>query len=379
MYEFRLPDLGEGVVDAEITAWIVAVGQHVAEDDPLCEVDTDKAAMDIPCPVDGTVAAIHVAEGERVEVGTLLVSFETVEAPVVDEVTPAATAPQAANAVTATPIARRVAADLGVDLATVVGSGPRGSITEPDVRAAANGGGPAPATERASNGVARREPLRGVRRRIAENLTRSHQDVPKVTVVEECDLTALTQSRGGRSFVSFTLRAVVAGLKEFPELNSRLEQDEIVYLNRYDIGVAAQGPRGLVVPVVRHVDQRSVDEIDAEVARLAAGTRAGTLAREDLIDATFTVTNAGKLGGYFATPLVNPPEVAILGVHRAQARPVIRDGAIVVRTIALVSCSFDHRVTDGSRATAFLLRVIDELERGASEAPNGPTGAALSN
>jgi pyruvate/2-oxoglutarate dehydrogenase complex dihydrolipoamide acyltransferase (E2) component len=371
MYEFHLPDLGEGVVDAEITSWLVAVGQQVSEDDPLCEVDTDKAAMDIPCPVDGTVSAIHVADGERVEVGTLLVSFATAGAVVA--AAPAA-APAAAadgrraperepSTIRATPIARRVAADLGVDLAAVSGSGPRGSIREADVRAAAEAAGPA-----ASDGVARREPLRGVRRRIAENLTRSHQEVPKVTVVEECDLTALSETRGDRSFVTFTLRAVAAGLKEFSEFNARLEDDEIVYLDRYDVGVAAQGPKGLVVPVVRRVDQRSVDEIDAEVTRLAAEARAGTLSREDLIDATFTVTNAGKLGGYFATPLVNPPEVAILGVHRAQARPVIRDGGIVVRTMALVSCSFDHRVTDGSRATAFLLRVIGELERGAPDA-----------
>jgi pyruvate/2-oxoglutarate dehydrogenase complex dihydrolipoamide acyltransferase (E2) component len=157
----------------------------------------------------------------------------------------------------------------------------------------------------------------------------------------------------------------VVALRELPEFNATLDGDDIVYLDRYDIGVAARAPKGLVVPVVRDVAERSVEELDADVRRLATAARDGALERAELTGATFTVTLAGKLGGYFATPLINPPEAAILGVHKITPRPVVRDGEIVVRDIALVSCTFDHRITDGTRATMFTLRVIEELERGA--------------
>lgn len=383
-YEFRLPDLGEGVTEAEIGSWLVSVGQTIAEDDPMVEVETDKATVDLPSPVDGVVAEIHAGSGERVPVGTLLITIATEDddpgqagsdggaaAPApVGGTPPAAAAPSLAVGgailrpaeVKATPIARRVASDLGIDLATVAGSGRNGTITESDVRAAAAGDGQATAQADAHGIEGRRIPLRGVRRRIAERLTQSHQQVPKVTVVEECDFTELAARRGEMSYVPFVVKAVISGLKAFPEFNATLDGDEIVELERYDIGVAAQGAKGLVVPVLHAADTRSLAELDAEVKRLAAAVRDDTVAAEDLRGGTFTVTLAGKLGGYFATPLVNLGEAAILGVHRIAQRPVVRDGDIVIRDMALVSCSFDHRISDGTRATMFLLHVIDELQ-----------------
>jgi pyruvate/2-oxoglutarate dehydrogenase complex dihydrolipoamide acyltransferase (E2) component len=205
-----------------------------------------------------------------------------------------------------------------------------------------------------------------MRRRIGERLTRSHQEVPKVTVVEECDFTKLATERGEMSYVPFVVRAVTIGLREFPDFNATIDGDDIVYLEQLNVGVAAQGPKGLVVPVLHAADDSSLAELDAEVARLAQGVRDETIAPEDLRGGTFTVTLAGRLGGFFATPLVNLGESAILGVHRISARPVVREDEIVVRQIGLVSCSFDHRITDGTRASMFLLRVIEELEKGKS-------------
>jgi len=200
-----------------------------------------------------------------------------------------------------------------------------------------------------------------VRRQIVDHLTRSHREVPAVTFVEECDFTGVDVRR----LVPLALKACAAALAVYPELNARLEGDEIVYLDRFDLGVAVQTEQGLVVPVVRGCDSASLDEVEAEVARLADAARGGTLKPEELRGGTFTVTSAGKLGGIVVTPLVNHPEVAILGLHRIAPRPVVRDGDIVIRQIGNVSTTFDHRVVDGARAGAFTLDVIARLERGA--------------
>jgi pyruvate/2-oxoglutarate dehydrogenase complex dihydrolipoamide acyltransferase (E2) component len=339
-YEFKLPDLGEGVREGEIARWLVEVGQDVVEDDPLVEIQTDKTTVEIPSPAAGTVARILVEAGELVPVGTPLVLIGS------DAV---AAEPKR---VQVTPLVRRIAKELGVDLESVKGTAPGGRVTEDDVRRAA-----APAEGE------RREPLRGVRRQIAEHLSRSHTEVPAVTVVEECDFTALAGARGDRSYLPYVIKAVVAGLQEFPELNATLTGTDIVYLERYDIGVAVQTDEGLIVPVVRGADSKSVNELEAEASRLAEGARSGALKPDELRGSTFTVTSAGKLGGLFATPLVNHPEVAILGVHRIGERPAVRDGEIVARQVGLLSCTFDHRVVDGARASEFLLSVIARLEQ----------------
>ena len=340
-YEFKLPDLGEGVREGEIARWLVEVGQEVAEDDPLVEIQTDKTTVEIPSPAAGKVAQILVGEGELVPVGTPLVLIGA------DGEAPA----PAPGKVQATPLVRRIAEELGVDLASVKGTGPGGRLTENDVRGAA---GPVEGE--------RREPLRGVRRQIAEHLTRSHREVPAVTVVEECDFTPLSRVRGERSYLPYVLQALVAGLKEYPELNATLAGDEIVYWERYDLGLAVQTEQGLVVPVLRAADEKSLDELAAEAARLAEGARSGSLPAEELRGSTFTVTSAGRLGGLFATPLVNHPEVAILGLHRIGARPAVVNGEIVPREVGWLSCTFDHRVVDGARASEFLLAVIAHLQ-----------------
>jgi pyruvate dehydrogenase E2 component (dihydrolipoamide acetyltransferase) len=336
-YEFKLPDLGEGLTEGEIARWLVAEGDEIAEDQPLVEIATDKATVEIPSPAGGKVAQILVGEGEVVPVGTLLVVIGGDAAPRV--------APQA------TPAVRQLAKEHGVDLAALRGTGPGGRITEDDVRRA---------SPRAADG--RRERLRGVRRQIADHLTRAHREVPAVTFVEECDFTAVDLGL----LLPTVLRATTATLREFPELNARLDGDEIVYLDRYDLGIAIQTDEGLVVPVVRSVDSRSLEELRGDVDRLAEGARSATLSPQELRGSTFTITSAGKLGGIVVTPLVNYPEVGILGVHRIAARPVVRDGEIVVRQMGNVSVTFDHRVVDGARAAAFALAVIHRIEEASS-------------
>jgi pyruvate/2-oxoglutarate dehydrogenase complex dihydrolipoamide acyltransferase (E2) component len=340
-YEFKLPDLGEGVREGEIARWLVEVGQEIAEDDPLVEIQTDKTTVEVPSPAAGKVAQILVEEGELVPVGTPLVLIGS------DGEAPA----RAPEKVQATPLVRRIAEELGVDLSMVTGTGPGGRITEDDVR-----GTPGPAEGE------RRSPLRGIRRQIAEHLTRAHREVPSVTVVEECDFTALSQSRGERSYLPYVLTAAVEGLKAYPELNATLAGNEIIYWERYDIGLAVQTDEGLVVPVLRAADEKSRDERESEAARLAEGARAGTLPAEELRGSTFTVTSAGRLGGLFATPLVNHPEVGILGLHRIGPRAAVVDGQVVARKVGWLSCTFDHRVVDGARASEFLLAVIERLQ-----------------
>jgi pyruvate/2-oxoglutarate dehydrogenase complex dihydrolipoamide acyltransferase (E2) component len=361
-YEFKLPDLGEGLTEGEIARWLVAEGQDVAEDDPLVEIQTDKTTVEIPSPAAGRVARILAAEGEIVPVGSVIVVIGE-DGAAADEQPRAEPAPRQSDKVSqalerggsarvrATPLVRRLAQELGVDLAAVAATGPQGRVTEADVRAAA-GGAPAHVAE------GRRVPLRGVRRAISEHLTRSHREIPAVTFVEECDFSAVELGR----LIPTVLRATALSLREYPELNARLEGDEIVLLERYDLGVAVQTEQGLVVPVVRGCDSASFDELAAEVERLAESARAGTLQPEELRGSTFSVTSAGKLGGLVVTPLINHPEVGILGVHRIGPRPVVRDGEVVVRPVGNVSVTFDHRVVDGARAAEFALAVIGRLQ-----------------
>lgn len=361
-YELTLPDLGEGVAEGEIARWLVEVGQHVEEDDPLVEIQTDKTTVEIPSPRAGTVSRILVAEGDLVPVGTPLVLIGEGEADKAAE--SEAPEQQPAGPVRATPLVRRIAVELGVDLAAVTPTGADGRVTEEDVRAAASSSGPA------GLGGERRVPLRGVRRLVAERLTSSHREVPAVTVVEECDFTTLSTERGERSYLPYLVLAAVGGLREVPELNATLDRDEIVFWERFDIGIAVQTDEGLVVPVLRNADEKDLDELEAEARRLAEGARAGTLEPAELKGSTFTVTSAGRLAGLFATPLVNYPEVGILGLHRISSRPAVVDGEILPREIGWLSCTFDHRVVDGARASVFLLEVVRRLEEpGAAEAP----------
>ena len=356
-YEFKLPDLGEGLTEGEVARWLVEVGQEIAEDDPLVEIATDKTTVEIPSPAAGVVSSILVAAGEVVPVGTVLVVIGgdgSSNRLLLEEKVPAETAKTEPSnrllqgeKVRATPLVRRLAVELGVDLAAVTGSGPQGRITEQDVKAAA------PPSE------GRRESLHGVKRQMFEHLTRAHREIPAVTWVEECDFSHVDL----KLLVPLVLKAVAESLREFPELNARVENGELVLLDRYDIGIAVQTDQGLVVPVVRECDRRPLDVLDAEVRRLAEAAQAGKLAPEELRGGTFTVTSAGRAGGLLVTPLVNYPEVAILGIHRIEDRPVVRDGEVVVRRMGNVSVTFDHRVIDGKRAADFGLAVIAQLQK----------------
>ena len=350
-YEFKLPDLGEGLTEGEISRWLVEEGQDVAEDEPLVEIATDKTTVEIPSPASGTVSRILVPEGDVVPVGTVLVVIGgdgSAPEPQENALKPAA---RAEEKIRATPLVRKVAAELGVDLAGLSGTGPQGRITEEDVRAAA-GESPAATTE------GERVQLHGIRRQMFEHLTRAHREIPAVTWVEECDFTDVALTR----LVPLVLQALTESLQEFPELNARVEEGELVLLDRYDIGIAVQTEQGLVVPVVHGADRLSLDELEAEVRRLAEAANTGTLKPEELRGGTFTVTSAGKAAGLFVTPLINHPEVAILGIHRIEERPVVRDGEVVVRRMGNVSVTFDHRVIDGKRAAEFGLAVIARLE-----------------
>ena len=374
-YEFKLPDLGEGLTEGEIARWLVAVGDEVAEDQPLVEIQTDKTTVEIPSPAAGAVAQILVEEGAVVPVGTVLVVIgaDGVMPPVDHEKEEGQTSQKAQKApsfekragrvpgakVRATPLVRRLAEEHGVALDSLQGTGPQGRVTEQDVRGASSappampgGQTPGPVSE------GRRESLRGVRRLIARHMSRAHREVPPVTWVEECDFSRVDL----KLLVPTVLKACAEALEDFAELNARLEGDEIVYLERYDLGVAVQTEEGLVVPVVRDCDKRSIDELSAEVARLAEGARAGSLKPEELRGSTFTVTSAGKLAGLFQTPIVNHPEVAILSIGRVAERPVVRDGKLEIAPLGLLALTFDHRVVDGARAAEFGLAVIRRIE-----------------
>jgi len=372
---FRLPDLGEGLTEGEVARWLVSEGQEIREDDPLVEIQTDKATVDVPSPYEGTVLRILVTEGEVVPVGTELVligdadeqagerpSDNLSQAPAMtagagpaasDNLSRAPGAQAATGRVQATPVVRRIAQELGVDLASVAGTGPGGRLTEEDVRGAA-----------AAGAEGRREPLRGVRRVIAEHMARAHREVPPVTWVEECDFEGVPLDR----LLPLVVEATAEALVEFPELNARLDGDAIIFLDRLDIGVAVQTDDGLVVPVVRGAGAKAVDELAGEIADLAERARSGSLTPHELRDSTFTVTSAGKLAGLFQTPIVNYPEVAILSIGRVAPRAVVRDGAVVVRQMGTIAVTFDHRVVDGARAAAFGLAVIRRIE----DHPDGP-------
>src|SRR4051794_31680612 len=340
-YEFKLPDLGEGLTEGEIARWLVQEGQEIREDEPLVEIATDKTTVEIPSPAAGVVSQILAAEGDVVPVGTVIVVIGGDGETLVRD--------RSSQAPRATPLVRKLARELGVDLETIAGTGPQGRITEDDVRGA---------RDESSQTSGRREPIRGVKRQMFEHLTRAHREIPPVTWVEECDFTDVDV----KQVLPLTLQAVAASLPDFPELNARVDGSDLVYLDRYDIGIAVQTEQGLVVPVLRDVAAKSVDELRSELERLAEAAHAGTLKPEELRDGTFTVTSAGKSAGLFTTPLINHPQVAILGVYRIAERPAVRDGQVTVCRIGNVSVTFDHRVIDGKRAADFGLAVIARLQ-----------------
>jgi pyruvate dehydrogenase E2 component (dihydrolipoamide acetyltransferase) len=390
-YEFILPDIGEGVVEAEIGKWFVKEGDLVREDQPLVEVMTDKATVTIPSPKRGRVSRLHYAEGEVARVNAPLLAIETLEGE--RPAPPAAKGPERPPApvesgspasprrVLATPAVRALARRLGVDLAALRGSGPDGRIVKEDLPGPRNG----PVAEDAPVGDARPPapgsnadeviPLRGVRRRIAERMALSKHTAAHYTFVEEVDATELVKvkeriaaaasAEGVKvTFLPFFVKAVVAALKKHPFLNATLDEErgEIRLRREYHIGMASATPEGLLVPVLRHADRLSLLDLAREVERLKAATKSGRARPEDMGGSTFTITSLGAQGGLFATPIINYPEVAILGIHRIRPTPVVRAGAIVARDILHLSLSMDHRVVDGHVGAAFAYALVAYLE-----------------
>ena len=421
--DFRLPDLGEGLTEAEIVQVMVAEGDEIKEDQAVLLVETEKAQVELPSPYGGRVERVHVQAGQRVKVGAVLLSLAdaaggtSAPAPPAPAARPASTLPAPATGVApaagglppaATPATRRLARELGVDLGQVRGTGPGGRISDDDVRAAAGrapsavtpaaprqpaapSARPAQPTEPARPlagpielpplprfeqwGPVEREPLRGIRRRSAEHLALAWAVIPHVTQHDQADVTELEtmrrrqQKRGGEGSADLTLtvflvKAVAMALRAHPRFNASLDHatGELVWKRYYNIGVAVDTDQGLVVPVVRGVEQKGIRELATELTELVARTRAGKATLEDLRSGTFTVTNTGALGGTGATPIINYPEVAILGVGRARLTPVVREGQIVPRLVLPLSLAFDHRVIDGMEAARFSTELVGLLE-----------------
>ncbi len=404
-FEFKLPDIGEGVVEGELTKWLIDVGQPVVEDTPLFEVLTDKVSAVIPSPRKGIVTKRHFAEGDMVPVGAIVVTIEESGAVAAKPVAVAPVAPAAVAAtiavaaavaavpareagerVRAAPATRKLARDLGVDLQAVPGTGEHGRVTKSDVESLAQkiAGAPAaapvkPAAPKAPTALVRgadeeRIKLKGLRRKIFAKMRESKDHAAHFTYVDEIDFTAIIQlqdalaQNGVKStFLPFVVKAVVLSLMkpEFAYLNAQVDEaaGEIVLKKRYHIGVAAATEAGLVVPVVHDCDQKSIRQLIEEIRRVGEGARTSSLPAEEMSGSTFTITSLGKLGGMFATPIVNYPESAILGLHKVEKRPVVVDGQIVIRDRMYMSCSFDHRLIDGHVGAGFVQSVKTYLEQ----------------
>ena len=411
-YVFKMPDLGEGTVEAEIVAWHVKVGEHVDEDQVMAEVMTEKAAVEVPAPVTGRVVSIAGVPGDMIPVGAELIVFETESAEAeplppageagrsaAEEPVPAPIpAPQAqepvsaqkAGRVMASPASRRRAKEAGLDLAQVGGSGPGGRITRGDLEAALSGAAapaaqPATATPRAAApGLARRtgtEEVKviGVRRVIANRMTDAKRNIPHFAYVEEVDVTeleSLRQHLNGRfpkgaaplTYLPFLIAALARVLEDYPQCNAWLDTERNVVVRHRPLhaGVATQTPDGLKVPVVRHAEAMTLWELAEEIKRVSETARSGKASREELSGSTITVTSLGKLGGIVSTPIINAPEMAIIGVNKAIDRPVVMNGAITVRRIMNLSSSFDHRFVDGYDAAAMVQSLKDMLEHPAT-------------
>ncbi len=407
--EFKLPDIGEGVTEGEIVEWFVAVGDTVREDDPMVEVMTDKATVTIGAPCDARVSSLRFEVGQVAPVGQIILTLDTAQAsraPSPDSTpppeSPAATAvgdirgsipgaglfgdrntvrqPAAATAEVAyfqakplaSPATRRLAREMGVDLRRVTPSGDRGQVTKDDVRASP---GDRMAPDRPHEALEERVPIVGLRRRIAERMAHAKATAAHFTFVEECDASRLVDlrerlapeaSRRGihLTYLPFIVKAVTEALQRHPVLNSAVDEqtNELVYKTYIHIGIATATEQGLVVPVLRNANRMSLLEVAGHVERLGREAREGSLRSEDLRNSTFTITSLGKQSGLLATPILNHPEVGILGVHRIKDKPVVREGSVVAGKIMLLSLSFDHRIVDGHVGAAFAYDVIEMLE-----------------
>ena len=395
--DFKLPDIGEGVTEGEIVEWFVGPGDTLGEDDPMVEVMTDKATVTIGAPCDAQVVKVCFAVGAVARVGDVILTLESDAASNVEAAQRSSRPPATAVGKIqdrlpgaglfgagggqneyfqakplATPATRRLAKDLGVDLRLIRPSGDGGRVTRDDVRGAFRG---ETAEDRPHASLEERQPIVGLRRKIAERMRHAKATAAHFTFVEECDASRLVDWRqrqlpeaerqGVRlTFLPYIIKAVTDALRRHPILNSSIDErtNELIYKKYYNIGVATATEAGLMVPVVQNADQLRLFELAEQIERLSRAAQNGTLAAEELRDSTFTVTSLGKQGGLLATPILNHPEVGILGVHRIKERPVVRDGEIVIGQVMLLSLSLDHRIVDGHVGAAFAYDVIETLE-----------------
>jgi pyruvate dehydrogenase E2 component (dihydrolipoamide acetyltransferase) len=388
MIEFKFPDVGEGIAEGEIVRWLVAVGDTVRAHQPIVEMETDKAVVELPSPRSGVIRELRGAVGDTVAVGAVLAVIEeaadeTAVAEMKEQARPAAVGvvgeleeapesePRAAageTVPTALPRDRKLAAELGIDLAAVRGSGPGGRVTEADIRAAG-----APAKE--APAPAERLPLKGVRKAMARTMTASARSAVHVTVMERADALALRELRqrertlaegkGVRlTYLPFIVKALTLVLERFPLLNSSLdeEKEEIVLHRGQHIGFAVDTPEGLLVPVVRDARRKSIFELAAALQELSERARQRKITPAELKGGTFSISNYGAIGGLWGTPIINPPQSAILGVGRIEEAAVVRGGEVVARPVVPLSLTFDHRIIDGAMAQRFLNALVEHIE-----------------
>lgn len=385
--EFRLPDVGEGITEAEIVRWLIEEGATIKEDQDLVEIETDKAIVTLPSPHSGTLRNRHAKEGDIVKVGDLLVTVEEAqETPPISQsnkmdagtVVGALSEPEPLEIpepVRATPAIRALARELKVDLTKIRGTGPHGRITKEDVERALGEMPVQSAVEADTHGPVERIPLRGIRRTVARRMAEARQRVPDVTIWEDADISDLEIVRSKEkqpaaekgiklTYLPFVIKAVLLALKSHPYLNATLddERQEIVLKKYYNIGIAVDTSNGLMVFAIRHADQKTILDLAREIGMLAEKARLRKLGRDELRGSTFTITNYGVIGASYGTPIINYPEVAILGIGKIEDRAVVKSGRITIRKIMPLSLAFDHRVIDGVEAARFLKVVIQHLE-----------------
>ena len=380
--DILVPNMGESVTEATISKWFKKAGDAIKQDEPLCELETDKVTMEVPAPAAGMLKEIKAAQGAVVSIGQVLGVIEEGAAGSASAPAPVAAKPAAAPAPAPAPAsqadksgpaATKAAAEAGINLASVSATGKDGRVTKGDVMAAASA--PASAPVATSSGPREeRVKMTKLRQTIAKRLKDSQNTAAILTTFNEIDMSnviglradykdAFEKKHGVRlGFMGFFVKAAVTALKEIPEVNASIEGDEIVYKNFYDIGVAVGGANGLVVPVVRNADQLSIMEIEKEIARLAQKAKDGTLSMAEMSGGTFTVSNGGVYGSLMSTPIVNPPQSAILGMHKTEDRPIAVKGQVVIRPMMYVAVSYDHRIIDGRESVTFLVKIKEAIE-----------------
>lgn len=397
--EVKVPTLGESVTEATVGAWLKRPGDAVAIDEPIASLETDKVAVDVPSPVAGVLSEHLVAEGDTVNVGAVIAVVDegavtakpaakkeaAAPAPAASVPLPAASAPaEESGAVTLSPAVRRLVLEHGLDPSRIKGTGKDGRLTKDDVMAAvasgtagAESGVPASAPAAAPSGPSRAEErvkMTRLRQTVAKRLKSAQETAALLTTFNDVDMTAVIEARakykdlfekkhGVRlGFMGFFTKAVCMALKDIPAVNAQIEGDEIVYHNYADISVAVSAPNGLVVPVIRNAEAMSVAEIEKTIGDFGKRAKDGALTMEDMKGGTFTISNGGVFGSLMSTPIINPPQSAVLGLHRIEDRPVAIDGQVVIRPMMYLALSYDHRLIDGREAVTFLVAIKNAIE-----------------